>query len=236
MLDIHKNTKADLARYFEDTVPEIEKLISLLNNFFEVFTTLSFDDWFPEIHRHINKARRLQKQCREIQAKNIIYGSIFKKRRNAVHKLIKEINDSSTRRLQNIIHLNQQASRERLYWILSYLNPFKSSEDRSHHYDEAQAARGKAEQERSMTRINEETVSVVTQTMVPGLESLSTAIDFIGGFFNNIEHKLQAYTEDDNGLEYEFRILRGKAAIVATECTKFHVCVHGVKSTILAIS
>ena len=237
---LRDDTKKDAMIYVKAILPVSTEVVRSLNEFFEYYTELDFNDWSSNLDDIIDDVKSYKDCCTEIVKLHEDVMVPLKKREDEAKILATEFQDLSAQYAKQKQELEESANSKWSWAIgLSWV-PIVNAIATPLLISGSNSSNAEAIAKGAQLQINEAATLTVSEVMVPALKNFIDGLNAAAGFFSIIENELAAFQgkaekADHSKKKMHYTMINKKAKEIKGHCQTFYAMIPQVRTDFEAI-
>ena len=234
-ISLRDATRNDAVAYLQGVMPLNETCVLKLQEFFEYYECLSFEEWKECVEDILGEVAAYQEACKALVEIHVDMMVVLKQRQDTAKVLCKKFVGLEAKYEEEIATLRNSASTKQGWAIgLAFIplvgaiaSPILSGSASS---DIAEAVAKKNQQEIMLAASR-----AVSDILIPALGDFIQGLEIIGGFFNMMHKELKSFDRMEERKKVHYLVLKKKSAEIKAGCRAFHGALPAVRSNFQAI-
>ena len=237
---LRDDTKKDAMVYVKAILPVSTEVVRSLNEFFEYYIDLEYNDWASNLEDIIEDVKSYKDCCTEIVKLHEDVMVPLKKREDEAKILATEFKDLSAQFARQKEELESSANVKWSWAIgLSWV-PIVNAIATPLLISGSNSSNAEAIAKGAQLQINEAATFTVSEVMVPALKNFVDGLNAAAGFFNLIENELSSFhgkaeKADENKKKLHYTMINKKAREIKGYCQAFYTMIPQVRTDFEAI-
>ena len=237
---LRDDARNDAAVYLQCILPVSTKFVSNLQEYFDYYDTLSFDEWVESLQDIIEETKTYKELAQTVVKMHEDIIVPLKKREDEANIIVKEFTNLKEEFERKVKKLEDEANSQKGWaFALAFIpgvnliaTPILNA------CAEASLSEAVANQEES--KIHEAAALVVAECLIPALRSFISGLEKAAGFFQVMEIQLQSFQgKAEKGVNSPkmlyYRMMKGQANEMKALCQTFYAVLPQIRTDFEAI-
>ena len=234
-ISLREATRNDAVAYLKGVMPLNETCVRKLQEFFEYYEYLSFEEWNESLEDILGEVAAYQEACKALVKIHEDMMAVLKQRQDTAKILCTKFRDLETKYEEEIANL-RKSGRTQVIWAFGLaLVPIINAIATPILFGAVKKNLSGIVAKRSQREIMLATAKVVSDTLIPALNYFINSLNSIGGFFKIMHEELKSFDRLEEKKKIHYMVLKKKSAEIKAGCRAFHGVLSAVRSDFQAI-